>query len=161
MRTITGKNNKTPFYLVTRTHFSPESHVEEFTPRSRNSLFLLPLPLGIPSIVIVEPFTLHLHYLYEHNTKQLTISNYNYQFAIKSHKRLQDITIGDEILIRVHPKRFPLGTLKKLNTWRRGPYKVLKRFCSSAYKLDIFHDLGINLVFRVEDLTHYHTSTRP
>jgi len=91
----------------------------------------------------------------------MTISIYKYQSAAESHKRLQDIIIGDDVLIRVHPGRFPLGTLKRLHTQCRGSYKVLKRFGSSAYELDIPHDLGISPVFRVEDLTRYHTSTRP
>ena len=43
----------------------------------------------------------------------MIISNYNYQFDAESHKWLQDIAISDEVLIRVHPKRFPLETLKK------------------------------------------------
>lgn len=34
----------------------------------------------------------------------------------------------------------------------------MKKFDSNAYKLEIFQDLGINLVFNIEDLTPiYHT----
>jgi len=87
-------------------------------------------------------------------------SNYNYQSNVKSHKRLQDIAVGDKVLIRVHPESFSLKILKKLHTRRRGPYKVLKRFVSTAYELDIPHDLSIILVFFVENLTHCRTSTR-
>jgi len=39
---VTDKNNKTPCYLMTRSQCSAESHVNGFTPRSRNSLGLLP-----------------------------------------------------------------------------------------------------------------------
>ena len=67
---------------------------------------------------------------------------------------MQDLTIGDEILIMMHPERFLLETLS-------GPYKVLRRFGSSAYELDIPRDLGINPVFSVEDLTRSRTSTGP
>jgi len=48
----------------------------------------------------------------------MTIDNYNYQSITESHKQLQKIAIGDEVLIRVHPKRFPLGTLKRLHNAR-------------------------------------------
>ena len=58
-------------------------------------------------------------------------------------------------------ERSPLGTLKKLHTQCKGPYKVLRRFGFNAYELDILHDLEISLVFNVEDLTLYHTFTGP
>jgi len=85
--TVTVKSNKIPCYLVIRTHFSPESPIDGFTPRSRNSLGFLPLPLDISSIVTVEPCTPHLHELHEHNTRQMK-NNYNYQSAAESHKQL-------------------------------------------------------------------------
>ena len=121
-----------------------ESPINESTPRFRNSLSFLPLSLGISLIVTVETSAPHLHELHEHNTRQMTINNYNYQSAAESHKRLQDLVIDDEVLIRVHLERFPMGTLKRLHTRRMGPYKVLKRFGSIAYELDIPYDLGIS-----------------
>jgi len=130
-------------------------------PSLENPHSLLHLPLGIPLIVTVEPLAPHSHELHDHNTKQMIIDNYNYQFIAKSHKRLQKLAIGDDVLIRVHPEKFPPETLKKLYTRRRGPHKVLRRFGSSAYELDILCDLGISSVFSVENLTRYRTSTRP
>ena len=103
--TITNKNNKTLCYLVIRFHFSPGSSIDRSNPRSRNSLDLLPLPLGISHIVTVEPPAPHLHELHEYNTRQMTIINYSYQPTVESHKRLQELTRGDEVLIRVHPKQ--------------------------------------------------------
>jgi len=160
-RTVNEKNEKTPCYLMTRTHFSLESPIDGSTPKFRNSRRLLPLPLGLPPIAIVEPSASHLHKLHEHNTRQLTISKYKYQSVAKSHKWLQGITISDEVLIRVHPERFQLGTLRKVHTRQNGPYKILKRLGLSAYELEILNDLGISPVFRVEDLTYYHSPTRP
>ena len=90
-RIVTEKNDKPPCYLVTKTHFSYESPSDGSTPRSRNSRGLLRPPLGISPIAIVEPFASHLHKLHEHNTRQITISNYIYQSVARSHKRLQDI----------------------------------------------------------------------
>ena len=86
-RTVTKKNDKTPYYLATRTHFSPKSAIDGSTLRSRNSRGLLPLPLGNPPITIVEPSTPHLHKLHEHNIKQMTI-------AIININLLQSLTSG-------------------------------------------------------------------
>jgi len=77
-KTVTEKNDKTRCYLVNRTHYSPKSSIDGSTPRSRNFRGLLPLPLGIPPIAIVEPSVSHLHKLHIHNTRQMTISNYKY-----------------------------------------------------------------------------------
>jgi len=87
-RTITTKDNKTPCYLVTRPHFSPKSPIDNFTPKSRNSLSLLPLPLSISPYVTVESSAPHLHELHDHYTRQMTIINYNFQSVVEPHKRL-------------------------------------------------------------------------
>ena len=91
----------------------------------------------------------------------MTINNYNYQSTVDSHKRLQELAIFDEVLIRAHQESFLLRTLKKLHTQRKDLYKILRRFGSSAYELNILRDLEINPVFSVENLTRYYTSTGP
>jgi len=91
----------------------------------------------------------------------MIFSNYNYQSIVESHKQLQELAIDDEVLIRVHPERFLLETLKRLHTQCNGPYKVLKRFGSSAYEFDFPCDFGIRPVFNVDDPTRYRTSTGP
>jgi len=91
----------------------------------------------------------------------MTIDKYNNQSIAEPRKWLQELAIGDEVLIRVHPERFPLRILKNIHTQRKGSCKVLRRFGSSAYELDILRDLGISLVFSVEDLTRCRTFTEP
>jgi len=59
--TITDKNNKTPFYLVTRSHFSPKFPIDGATPRSRNFVGLFSLSLDIPPVVTVELPAPYLH----------------------------------------------------------------------------------------------------
>jgi len=44
----------------------------------------------------------------------MTIDNYNYQSITESHKQLQKIAIGDEVLIRVAPKEVPTGNFEKV-----------------------------------------------
>jgi len=129
---------------------------------SQNSLGLLPLPLGISYIVTVEPSAPHLHELHDHYTMHMTISNYNYQSFKESHKQLQDISIGDEVLIRVHPERFLLKTLKKLHTRRKGPYKILKRFGSGQcfkYRISaIYRSAKLYAGYRIPgDISRYDT----
>ena len=72
----------------------------------------------------------------------MKIDNYNYQSTAELHTQLQELAIGGEMLIRVHPERFLLKTLKRLHTRHRGPYKILKRFDFSAYELILPMILG-------------------
>ena len=88
---------------MTRSHYSPKSHIDEFTPRFKNFLDLLPFPLSISLIVTVEPHAPHLHELHDHNTRKTAINNYNYQFAAECYKRLQELAISDEGLRRRVP----------------------------------------------------------
>ena len=83
--TVTDKN-KTSCYLVTISHFSPDSPIDESTLRFRNYVGLLPLPISISLVVTIEPPASHLHELHDHNTRQMTINNYNYQSVAESHK---------------------------------------------------------------------------
>jgi len=86
----------------------------------------------------------------------MTINNYNYKCAAEFHKRLQELTIGDEVLIRVHPEKFSLRTLKKLHTRRRGPYKILRMFGSSTYELYIPRDQPGVQHQRLDSLSYFH-----
>ena len=106
---------------------------------------------------LAESFAQHLHELHEHIRRQIVISNDNYNSITDSHKRLQEFAIRDEVMIRVRPKMFPSGTLKKLHALHMGPYRVLRRFSSNGYELNMPRDLEINPVFNVEGLTLYRT----
>ena len=75
---VIDKNNKTPWYLMTRSHFSLESPIDGCTLRFRNFLDFLPLLLGVSPIITVEPPALYLHELHDHNIRKITFNNYNY-----------------------------------------------------------------------------------
>ena len=62
-------------------------------------------------------------------------------------------------MIRIRPKRFPSGTVKKLQACSAGPFKVLKRMGPNAYVIDLPHDYGISSSFNIEDLVAYKSPT--
>ena len=62
-------------------------------------------------------------------------------------------------MIRIRPKRFPSGTVKKLQARSAGPFKVLKRMGPNAYVIDLPHDYGISSSFNIEDLVAYKSPT--
>jgi len=51
-------------------------------------------------------------------------------------------------VVRIRPKQYPSGTVKKLH----GPFKILRRINSNAYIVDLSPDFGISPSVNIEDL---------
>jgi len=68
----------------------------------------LPMSIGDRPCAITESVAHHLHELHDHIKRQSAISNDNSKSAADSHKRLQEFAIGDEVMVRVRPERFPM-----------------------------------------------------
>ncbi|KAL3507023.1 hypothetical protein ACH5RR_032405 [Cinchona calisaya] len=62
---------------------------------------------------------------------------------------------GVEVMVHIHPERYPKGVNKKLHSISAGPFKILKKIGSNAYALELPKDMGISNVFNIEDLTSY------
>lgn len=69
------------------------------------------------------------------------------------HLRHVAFNVGDLVLIRLRPERFPRGTFHKLHHRRAGPFKVLKSLGYNAYHLKLQPTLSFSPIFNVEDLT--------
>jgi len=56
-------------------------------------------------------------------------------------------------MIWIIPKQYPSGTnKKKLHARSAGPFKVLQRFGSNTYVIDLPLDIGMSSTFNIEDL---------
>ena len=160
---VTNKESKKPLHRMTRPQFAYNNSVNRSTDLStfkiitgykpRKPISLLLLPIGEWHSAPAESFTQHLHDLHDDIRRQIAVSNVNYKSAANLHKRLQELAIEDKVMVKVRPKRFPLGTVKKLHAQPIGPNRVLRRFGSNAYDPEIPRKLGINPVFNVEDMT--------
>jgi len=72
----------------------------------------------------------------------MTINNYNYQSTVESHKRLQELAIGDEMLIRVHPNRFSMELWKGyINVQNNDNVMITFFFC--------YVNIGYNVTYNV------------
>ena len=58
----------------------------------------------------------------------------------------------------VHLKKdiFPRGTYNKLKWKKIGPCKILRKFSSNVYEVELTKDVGISPIFNVSDLYPYH-----
>ena len=62
-------------------------------------------------------------------------------------------------MIRIRPKRFPSGIVKKLQARSARPFKVLKWIGPNAYVIDLPRDYSISSSFNIEDLVAYKSPT--
>ena len=72
-----------------------------------------------------------------------------------SRKRAKEFEIGDFVIIRLRPERFPPGAIKKLHARGAGPFKVIRRMGPNAYVLELPPDYGISSTFNISDLVEY------
>jgi hypothetical protein len=121
--------------------------------RPRVPLDLTPLPLHSPASQGADEFAQHIQSLHAEVRRRLTLSAEKYKTHADLHRRDVSFNVGDAVLVRLRPERFPRGSFHKLHHRRAGPFKILKRLGANAYHLDLPDNLAISPIFNVEDLT--------
>ena len=106
-----------------------------------------------------ELFAQHIHGLHDEIKKRINMHNESYKTAANTHRRHVDFNIGDYVMIRMSPERFPQGTAKMLQACSIGPFKILKRLGPNACVLELPPDMGISPIFNVEDLVIFRGPT--
>ena len=91
--------------------------------------------------------------------KKIQASNFQHKIHADTHRRHTEFQVGDYVMIRIQPERFPSGTIKKLQARSVESFKVLKRMGPNAYVIDLPHDYGISSFFNIEDLVAYKSPT--
>jgi len=92
-------------------------------------------------------FAYHVHKLHKEISTPIQKRNANYKVYADLFKRAQDFNVRDYVMVRIRPKQYPSGTVKKLH----GPFKILRSINSNAYIVDFSPDFGISPV-NIEDL---------
>ena len=59
------------------------------------------------------------------------------------------------MMVQIRPKRFFLGTVKKLHACSAEPFKILNKLNDNTYVIDFHKDFGINSIFNVKDLVYF------
>lgn len=76
------------------------------------------------------------------------------QQAYLKRRELQ-FNVGDEVLAHLRKECFPRGAYNKLKYKKISPCKVLQKFSTNAYEIQLPPGVGISPIFNVENLFPY------
>ena len=93
----------------------------------------------------VASFVSHIHDLHKEISNQIQKNNANYKAYADLHRKAHEFSVGDYVMVRIRPERYPLGTVKKLHARSAGPFKILKKINSNVYIVDLPPDFDISL----------------
>lgn len=70
-------------------------------------------------------------------TRRLQETNNNYKQKSNERRVQLDFEVGDLVMAHVRKERFPRGTYNKLKLKKIGPFRILRKFSSNAFELEI------------------------
>jgi hypothetical protein len=82
-------------------------------------------------------------------------SSQEYKRKTNQHRKQLQFEVGDLILAHLRKERFSRGTYNKLKMKKIRPCKVLRKFGTNAYKIELPDGIEISPIFNISDLYPY------
>ena len=102
-----------------------------------------------------EDFAQAMSDLHEQVKLKLVDSSQRYKQQAYFKRREVQFNVGDEVLAHLRKERFPKVQYNKLKFKKIGPCKIIRKFSSNAYEIQLPPRVGITPIFIVADLFPY------
>jgi hypothetical protein len=87
--------------------------------------------------------------------ERLQSSSQEYKHRSHQHRREHQFKVGDLILVHLRKERLPRGTYNKLKMKKIGPCKIIRKFGTNAYEIELPDGVRISPIFNIADLYPY------
>ena len=88
---------------------------------------------------------------------KLEKSNKKYKENADKSRRHHVFEVGDEVMVHLKKRRFPIGTSSKLKMRNFGPCRILSKFNSgNAYEVELPNDMDMSPIYNVVDIHEYY-----
>ena len=102
-----------------------------------------------------EEFATRFSELQKQVKARLLQSNTSYKARADSRRREKNYEVGDLVLAYLKRDRFPKGEYNKMKMKKIRPYRILQKFSTNSYELEMPTGVGISPIFNVADLYPY------
>ena len=99
-----------------------------------------------------EDFAARISELQEEIKARLQKSNANHKARVDSKRRENNFEVGDIVLAHLRKERFPKGEYNKLKMKKIGPCKILRKFSTNTYELEMPTGIGISPIFNIANI---------
>ncbi|KAL5849285.1 hypothetical protein ACOSQ3_007348 [Xanthoceras sorbifolium] len=107
-------------------------------PRTPLDTILLPLPQRTNEAGL--EFVAHIVSVHEKVRRKIALRIKTYAQHANVRRHDQQFAVGDQMMIRLRPERFPSGSYSKLHARQAGPFQVLRKLGPNAYVIDLPSD---------------------
>ena len=102
-----------------------------------------------------EDFSTALSELHEHVKQRLQYNTCKYKQKDVLKRREVNFEVDDLVLAHLRKERFPRGEYNMIKLKKIGPCKILIKFSTNVYELELPTGIGISLIFKVANLYPY------